>query len=111
MPTRLVVLLQSRKSAAAGSGGSTITPARGPPKRGPERAPVKRQHGTWCKLIGGPSVLHRSRRRDFAQAVRGCQPQVSTRIARKSFTLVQVGPGLKRLSRLAKNSVELLSLR
>src|SRR6185369_4586967 len=55
MPTRLVVLLQSRKSAAAGCGASTITPASAQPKSAPERAPqralVRRQHGTWCKLI------------------------------------------------------------
>src|SRR5262245_3912715 len=109
MPTRLVVLLQSRKSAAAGCGASKITPASAQPKsapeRAPERAPGRRQHGTWCKLI----VIRRSfivlRGADFAQAVVDCQPQPSTRIARKSFTLVQVGPGFKRLSRLKKNSV------
>src|SRR5262245_4284961 len=51
MPTRLGVLLQSRKSAAAGCGASTITLASAQPKRALERAPVGREHGTWCKLI------------------------------------------------------------
>src|SRR5262249_39477700 len=74
----------------------------------------------------GPSVIHRpsvvigpfrsgfhARPYDLSTCTIGMSGQrgLSTTIARKSFTLVWVAPGLKRLSTPAKNSVELLSAR
>src|SRR5262249_35424601 len=125
MPTRLVVLLQSRKSAAAGSPASATAPtASGPPKR----ALVRRRAGRELIIVRRSFIVPQEgipKRADFTRDLMNCQHgelstcavsigsqrAPSTTIARKSFTLVWVAPVLKRLSTPAKNSVELLSAR
>src|SRR5262245_21086558 len=94
MPTRLVVLLQSRKSAAAGSGASTIHPASAQAKK----APVRRQHGTWCKLI----VVRRSFIVPGAGFRAGRYGLSTSSINQDSAEIVHVGTGRAGFQKLAK---------
>src|SRR5262245_11141015 len=98
MPTRLVVLLQSRKSAAAGSGASTIQLARAQPKR----APIRRQHGTWCKLI----VVRRSFHRSGAGFHAGRYGLSTSTINQDSAEIVHVGASRPRFQKVTKAGEE-----
>src|SRR5215470_13018666 len=98
MPTRLVVLLQSRKSAAAGCGASTIQPASAQPKR----APVRRQHGTWCKLI----VVRRSFIVPGAGFHAGRYGLSTSTINQDSAEIVHVGTGRPRSQKVIQAGEE-----
>src|ERR1041385_2099916 len=97
MPTRLPVLLQSRKSALAGAADSTniavlaaMTAVQRLAAIGGKRVTIRLIGSRGCRVIG--QVL-------------------STTMARKSFTLVKVGPGTKTSPRALKKAVESLSAR
>src|SRR5215510_6045396 len=73
MPTRLVVLLQSRKSAAAGSAASTNAPAASVP---PKRPPVSRA-GRKLLMVRRSLIVRRSssfpQGADFTRGLMTCQ--------------------------------------
>src|SRR5439155_17538951 len=98
MPTRLVVLLQSRESAAAGAGAKAPA-TRTQPAAKP--APNRRDRGE-CRR--GAAMV----RRWFIASVpppggyRVNGHRLSTRMARKSLILVWVGPGVRRSPSLLK---------
>src|SRR5712675_3181342 len=102
MPTRLVVLLQSRKSAAAGSGASTIEPASAQPKRTPERVPVRRQQWAWCEFI----VVGRSFVVPGAGFHAGRYGLSTSSIDQDSAEIVHVGVGRPRCQKVVKAGEE-----
>src|ERR1700730_8503167 len=87
-------------------------PERGGHERGDEREPAERGEG-FTPVSAGPGgpFHHRGIRLGIKVGFRRGVQVLSTRMARKSLTLVQVGPGVSRSPSRAKNAVESLSAR
>src|SRR5262245_7771714 len=103
MPTRLVVLLQRRKSASARVGVRVAVVAASKP---PSRTPTERLRDLSIMVRRSFIVPQWPDRRPESHVK---AHGLSTKIARKSLTLVWVGPGTRRSFSVPKNSDELLS--
>src|SRR5579872_1447713 len=100
MPTRLDVLLHRRKSAAAGPVDKVVS------GRAANRLANSAPRDRYATMVWLIPRLGSSQTQILFQPA-----GLSTTIARKSVTLVNVGPGTKRSPMALKNPVESLSAR